>query len=212
MKSLTQLTSEVRLMPYDYDKAAIVNGNMHILVLVDPIIEKDDQSSEVPSGEPSVIQQNAHVITLVTPIVDDNDLVPPQEESTEQGNIHDIVFVDPITDEEPVIEQAPFTLTMSTPIVDSVNITDRNQYVNTPYNSNTTSVVNENFHVLTLSTPVVRDGGPMSYVALYDKPMINGIELIGNISLSTIGAQPAGNYPFAPLTIEDCENIIRNEL
>ena len=155
-------------MPYDYDRTSVVNGNMHILTLVDPVVETDTQ------------ENNENDVVSDTPVVSDN----------------------------------PHVITLTTPLVDGINIVQEPQIINAPYDYDNTTVVNQNVHTLTLATPIVRDGsgGPMSYEALYDKPRLNNVELIGNISLMSIGAQPAGNYPSTPLTVEDLEYIIRNEL
>ena len=97
------------------------------------------------------------------------------------------------------------------------------------YDFDTQSVLNGNYHiltlvtptesssnhVLTLSTPVVRDGGgggTGNYMDLTNKPSINGIVLIGNSSLNALGIQPAGNYPNSPLTDADLEELLRDEI
>ena len=81
-----------------------------------------------------------------------------------------------------------------------------------PYNYNDTSVINGNIHTLTLVTPIVRDGGTVDYDQLTNKPIINGVELSGEISLEELGVQPAGNYPNSPLTAEDLEELLRDEI
>ena len=75
-----------------------------------------------------------------------------------------------------------------------------------------TSVVNGNMHTLTLATPIVRDGGTVDYDQLTNKPIINGVEVSGELSLEELGIQPAGNYPNSPLTDEDIERIISDEI
>ena len=81
-----------------------------------------------------------------------------------------------------------------------------------PYDYHTTSVVNGNMHTLQLTTPLVRDGGTGDYNQLINKPAINGVELVGELSLETLGVQPAGNYPNAPLSDEDLEELLRDEI
>ena len=75
-----------------------------------------------------------------------------------------------------------------------------------------TSIVNGNMHTITLATPIVRDGGTVDYDQLTNKPIINGVEVSGELSLEELGIQPAGNYPNAPLTEEDIERIINDEI
>ena len=74
------------------------------------------------------------------------------------------------------------------------------------------SVINGNMHTLTLATPIVRDGGTVDYDQLTNKPIINGVELVGSLSLDDLGIQPEGNYPNSPLTEEDIERIINDEI
>lgn len=81
------------------------------------------------------------------------------------------------------------------------------------YDFNTQSVLNGNYHTLTLATPIVRDGsGTSDYSNLTHKPTINGITLNGNLTLERLGIQPAGNYPNSPLTDEDLEELLRDEI
>ena len=75
-----------------------------------------------------------------------------------------------------------------------------------------TSVVNGNMHTLTLATPIVRDGGTVDYNQLTNKPIINGVEVSGELSLEELGIQPAGNYPNAPLSDSDLEDLLRDEI
>ena len=80
-----------------------------------------------------------------------------------------------------------------------------------PYDYHTSSVVNGNMHVLQLTTPLVRDGGTVDYDQLTNKPTINGVELSGELSLEDLGIQPVGNYPNAPLSDSDIEDLLRDE-
>lgn len=81
-----------------------------------------------------------------------------------------------------------------------------------PYDYHTSSVVNGNMHVLQLTTPLVRDSGEVDYNQLTNKPIINGVELTGELSLEDLGIQPAGNYPNAPLSDSDIEDLLRDEI
>lgn len=81
-----------------------------------------------------------------------------------------------------------------------------------PYNYNDTSVLNGNVHTLTLVTPIVHDGGTVDYNQLTNKPTINGVEVSGELSLENLGIQPAGNYPNSPLSDEDLENLIHDDI
>lgn len=81
-----------------------------------------------------------------------------------------------------------------------------------PYDYHTSSVVNGNMHVLQLTTPLVRDSGTVDYDQLTNKPIINGVELSGELSLEELGIQPAGNYPNAPLSDSDIEDLLRDEI
>lgn len=80
------------------------------------------------------------------------------------------------------------------------------------YDFDTQSVLNGNYHTLTLATPIVRDGGTFDYDELTNKPTINGVEINGELSLEELGIQPAGNYPNSPLTDEDLEELLRDEI
>ena len=81
-----------------------------------------------------------------------------------------------------------------------------------PYNDVFTLELIDDSHILALDTPIVVDGETADYNYLIHKPQINGVELRGNLSLQTLGIQPAGNYPNAPLTDEDLEELLRDEI
>ena len=76
----------------------------------------------------------------------------------------------------------------------------------------TRSVRSGNYHTLTLATPIVHDGKePSDYNSLYNKPSINGIELIGDMSLESLGIASAASIedvPTEPLTQDELDNII----
>ena len=80
------------------------------------------------------------------------------------------------------------------------------------YHDNT-SVINDNYHTLTLAIPIVRDGsGTTDYRQLINKPSLEGVVLDGDLTLEDVGAQPQGNYPNSPLSDEDLEELIRDEI
>lgn len=71
------------------------------------------------------------------------------------------------------------------------------------------SVRSGNYHTLTLVTPIVHDSKePTDYNSLFNKPRINGVELVDDVSLEALGIQPAGDYASEPLTAEDIDYII----
>jgi len=72
--------------------------------------------------------------------------------------------------------------------------------------------LNEDRYDVTLTTPIVSDGETGDYNKLINKPRINDVTLEGNMSLERLGIQPAGNYPNSPLTDEDLEELIRDEI
>ena len=74
------------------------------------------------------------------------------------------------------------------------------------YDYRNTSVVNGNVHILKLRTPIGA-GGTGNYTDLTNKPSINDVELIGELTLVDLGIQPAGNYPDTPLTAVDIDII-----
>ena len=45
--------------------------------------------------------------------------------------------------------------------------------------------------------------GPISYNPLHDHPTINGVELIGNLTLEDLGLMSAGQIPVNPESGED---------
>lgn len=49
-----------------------------------------------------------------------------------------------------------------------------------------------------------------NYEDLSNKPKINDVELIGNVSLDNLDVQPKGNYPDEALTNNDIEDLINN--
>ena len=80
-----------------------------------------------------------------------------------------------------------------------------------PYDYNDTSVLNGNVHTLTLVTPIVKEpSSSTDYNDLKNKPVINGVELNGELSLEDLGIQKAGDYASEPLTPEDVDELIDN--
>jgi hypothetical protein len=78
-----------------------------------------------------------------------------------------------------------------------------------PYNYNDTSVLNGNVHTVTLVTPLVKEpSSSVDYNEIKNKPSINGVELVGDLSFEELGIQPAGDYASEPLSAEDVDRII----
>ena len=65
-----------------------------------------------------------------------------------------------------------------------------------------------NYHTLTLVTPVGSGKEPGDYEGLTNKPRINGVELIGDVSLQDIGIPDLSNVPTQPLSNNELEDII----
>jgi len=78
------------------------------------------------------------------------------------------------------------------------------------YNPDIHSVRSGNYHTLTLTTPIVHDGKePGDYNALENKPRINNVELIGNLSFEDLGLPfNIENAPTAPLSNTDLDTLI----
>lgn len=78
------------------------------------------------------------------------------------------------------------------------------------YNSDIHSVRSGNYHTLTLTTPIVHDGKePGDYNKLENKPRINNVELVGNITFEDLGL-PSNleDVPTAPLSDTDLDDLI----
>ena len=76
------------------------------------------------------------------------------------------------------------------------------------YNPDTHSVKSGNYHTLTLTTPVAQGKEPGDYNKLENKPKINGVTLIGDISFTDLGLPDLNNVPDAPLTNNDLDDIV----
>ena len=78
------------------------------------------------------------------------------------------------------------------------------------YDPDIHSVRSGNYHTLTLTTPIVRDSKePGDYNGLENKPRINNVELVGNLSLQDLGLpENIENVPTEPLSNVDIDNII----
>ena len=78
------------------------------------------------------------------------------------------------------------------------------------YDPDIHSVRSGNMFTLTLATPAPEKEGkePGDYNGLYNKPSINGVELIGNVTFEDLGL-PAdvSKIPDAPLTSDDLDDI-----
>ena len=74
------------------------------------------------------------------------------------------------------------------------------------YNPDIHSVRSGNYYTLTLTTPVVKDSKePGDYNKLQNKPRINGVELVGDVSLTDLGLGDAG---ILPLTNNELDEIV----
>lgn len=98
-----------------------------------------------------------------------------------------------------------------------------------PFDYNRTSALNNNPHILILDPeqkfeiqmyeperrdivvvdPEIRGN---DYNLLSNKPQINGITLVGNLTSQDLGLPSAESYPYEPLSVEDLEALIANEL
>lgn len=77
------------------------------------------------------------------------------------------------------------------------------------YYPDSRSVRAGNVHTLTLETPVAISKEPTDYNVLSNKPSINGIELIGNVSLEQLGIpEDIENVPREHLTQDQLNDII----
>ena len=76
------------------------------------------------------------------------------------------------------------------------------------YNPDIHSVRSGNYHTLTITTPVAMGKEPTDYNVLTNKPSINGVTLVGNVSLEDIGIPDLSKVPEEPLSNEDLDNII----
>ena len=77
------------------------------------------------------------------------------------------------------------------------------------YNPDIHSVRSGNYYTLTLTTPVVKDGKePGDYNKLANKPRINGVELIGDLSFTDLGMPDFAKVPDAPLSNNELDDII----
>lgn len=75
--------------------------------------------------------------------------------------------------------------------------------------SSITIVEIPDYHIITLETPTTAVAS--SYNDLSDKPQIMNVTLQGNLSLEQLGIQPAGNYPYSPLTVTELDEILRED-
>ena len=77
------------------------------------------------------------------------------------------------------------------------------------YNPDTHSVRSGNMFTLTLTTPAPEKEGkePGDYEGLTNKPRINGVELVGDVSLEALGIPDLSNIPKEPLSNDDLDEI-----
>jgi len=80
------------------------------------------------------------------------------------------------------------------------------------YDSDIHSVRSGNMFTLTLTTPAPEKESkePGDYEGLINKPRINGVELVGNITLEDLGFPSPEKIPEEPLSNDDLDNIIDN--
>lgn len=80
------------------------------------------------------------------------------------------------------------------------------------YDPDRHSVRSGNTFTLTLATPVPEKEGkePDDYNVLNNKPRINGVELVGDLTWQDLGAPDFSKVPDAPLSDEDLDNIIES--
>ena len=80
------------------------------------------------------------------------------------------------------------------------------------YDSDIHSVRSGNTFTLTLTTPVPEKEGkePGDYDGLTNKPRINGVELVGDVSLEAIGIPDLSNVPKESLSNDDLDEIIES--
>lgn len=68
-----------------------------------------------------------------------------------------------------------------------------------------------NTFTLTLATPLVKEPSTSTnYNDLKNKPSINGVELSGNMTLESLGIQPAGDYASEALTPAEVDELINS--
>lgn len=77
------------------------------------------------------------------------------------------------------------------------------------YNPDSHSVRSGNMFTLTLTTPVPEKEGkePGDYEGLVNKPKINGVELVGDVSLEDIGIPDLSNVPRESLSNDELDEI-----
>lgn len=78
------------------------------------------------------------------------------------------------------------------------------------YNPDTHSVRAGNMFTLTLTTPAPEHDGkePGDYNGLSNKPKINGVELVGDLSFEDIGFPDISNVPTQPLSNEELDELV----
>lgn len=77
------------------------------------------------------------------------------------------------------------------------------------YDPDIHSVRAGNMFTLTLATPAPEKEGkePGDYNGLENKPRINGVELVGDVSLEELGIPDLSNVPTQPLSNEELDEI-----
>lgn len=80
------------------------------------------------------------------------------------------------------------------------------------YNPDTQSVRKGNYYTLTLATPVATGsgGGTSDYEQLINKPVINDVEISGNLTLEDLGIPDLTDVPTECLSDDDLDDIIKS--
>ena len=80
------------------------------------------------------------------------------------------------------------------------------------YDPDTHSVRSGNMFTLTLTTPAPEHDGkePGDYEGLTNKPRINGVELIGDVSLEELGIPDLSNVPRESLSNDELDEIVNS--
>ena len=81
------------------------------------------------------------------------------------------------------------------------------------YNPDIHSVRSGNVHTLTIATPVAMSKEPGDYNGLSNKPSINGVELVGDMTWEDFGLPDLSDLsevPTKPLSSSELEQITEN--
>ena len=76
------------------------------------------------------------------------------------------------------------------------------------YDADVNSVRSGNYHTLVLTTPVAQGKEPGDYDKLRNKPKINSVELVGDLSFEDIGFPDISDVPTQPLSNSEIDIIV----